>query len=303
MLDLINKITNIMNIDKILNNQRLVMALIGLNKDKFQELLITFSKILIEERNKQKRQRKIGGGRNGMIKDPRQKLFFILFYMKNYPTFDVTGFLFASSKTSTCDWVHDILPLLEKALGRKLTLPERQIRTPEEFFSLFPGVKEVMLDGLERPTIRSKNNKTQNKHYSGKKKTHTRKNLVLTDKRKILFLSPTKHGKVHDKKLADKNLLVSKLPIEISLIADSGFQGVQNIHENTFIPKKKPRGGVLLQIDKEMNRLISSTRISVEYAIGGMKRFKVARDIFRNKNGLDDKFMLLSAGLWNLHLQ
>jgi hypothetical protein len=293
----------IMDIDKILKSRRMSMALIGLNKIKFEELVVDFTKVLMEERNKCKRKRKIGGGRNGNIKDPEKKLFFILFYMKNYPTFDVAAFLFGSSKTSTCDWVKDILPILEKVLKRKLVLPKRQIRTPEEFFQLFPGVQEVMLDGVERPTIRSRKPETQNKHYSGKKKRHTRKNLVLTDKRKILLLTPTKNGKVHDKKMSDKNILASRIPEAVSLLADTGFQGIQKQHENTLILKKKPRGGELTEDDKSFNRLISSVRISVEHAIGGMERFAVARELFRNKKGIDDTFMLLSAGLWNLHIQ
>lgn len=293
-----------MDINKILRNHRMSMALIGLSKVKFEELLATFTQILTDERNNQKRKRKIGGGRNGNIKSAEQKLFFILFYMKNYPTYDVCAFLFASSKTSTCDWVHDILPILKKTLGRELTLPKRQIRTPEEFFNLFPGVQEVMIDGLERPAVRSKNNKTQKKNYSGKKKRPTRKNDVVVDKtRKILILTPTKHGKVHDKKMSDKFSVITTIPNEVSILTDTGFIGTQKQHPNVFMPKKKSKNYALTELDKQFNKLISSTRMVVEHAIGGIKRYKVAADIFRNKNGLDDMFMELSAGLWNYHLR
>jgi hypothetical protein len=34
-----------------------------------------------------------------------------------------------------------------------------------------------------------------------------------------------------------------------------------------------------------------------------MKRFRVVSDIFRNKQGLDDRFVGVAAGLWNLHVQ
>jgi len=45
-------------------------------------------------------------------------------------------------------------------------------------------------------------------------------------------------------------------------------------------------------------------RVRVEHAIGGSKRYAACRDIYRNKSiNMDDKFHLLSAGLWNLHLQ
>jgi hypothetical protein len=293
-----------MDLNKILNNRRMSMALIGLTKEKFDKLLITFSVVLEESQLSKKRKRKIGGGRKGNIKGARQKLFFILFYLKNYPTFDVCAFLFASSKTSTCDWQKEILPLLERTLGRKLSLPKRQISSPEEFFTLFPFAKEVMLDGVERPTIRSKKAKIQGKHYSGKKKRHTRKSLVLVDsKKRILLLTPTKHGRVHDKKMSDKNLLASKIPEEVSLVVDTGFQGIQKQHLNTLIPKKKPKGGFLTDLEKAWNRLVSSTRIVVEHAICGMKRFGAVAHIFRNKNGIDDQFMNVCAGLWNFHLQ
>jgi hypothetical protein len=280
------------------------MALIGLSKEKFEELLITFTQILTNERNTLKRKRKIGGGRNGNIKSAEQKLFFILFYMKNYPTYDVAAFLFASSKTSTCDWVHDILPILKKTLGRELVLPKRQIRTTEEFFALFPGVQEVMIDGVERPVVRSKNNKTQKKNYSGKKKRPTRKNDVVVDnKKKILLLTPTKHGRVHDKKMSDKFSIITTIPNEVSILVDTGFQGIQKQHPNVFMPKKRSKNYTFTDTDRQWNRLISSTRIVVEHAIAGIKRYKVATDIFRNKNGLDDMFMELSAGLWNYHLR
>ena len=293
-----------MDIEKVLNNSRLMRAVLGVTKKEFESLLVTFEQVLFEHRNNKKRKRAVGGGAKGNIKSAKQKLFYILFYVKVYPTVDVAAFAFASSKSRTAFWVHDILPLLEKTLKRKIVLPKRRINSVEEFYQAFPGIKEVLLDGVERPTVRSKKKKTQKKHYSGKKKRHTRKSIVVTDeKKKILILTPTKHGKVHDKKLADKNALAHNIPPDVSIIADTGFQGLQHQHPNVLIPKKKPRGGKLTKAEKQMNRLISSVRIKVEHAIGGMKRFKSVSDINRSKNGLDDRFMNVVAGLWNLHLQ
>jgi hypothetical protein len=295
---------NLMDIDKVLNNKRLTKAVLGVKKETFNKLLVSFRQILQEEAESKKRKRAYGGGSNGNIKDPRKKLFFILWYLKVYPTFDVAAFVFGSSKSRTQAWAHKILPILEKTLDRKLVLPKRRIGSVEEFLELFPFTKEVMLDGVERPTVRSKKSKQQNKHYSGKKKRHTRKNIILTNrKKKVLFLSPTKHGKVHDKKMSDKNGIASHIPEDVSLIVDTGFQGIQKIHENTLIPKKKPRGGFLTDGEKAWNKLISSTRIVVEHAIGGIKRFGAASHIFRNKKGLDDQFMVVCSGLWNLELE
>jgi len=277
-----------MHIDKILNNKRLVRSVLGVSKEEFLSLFETFEQIVREDAESKKRKRAPCGGCNGKIKQPKIKLFYILFYVKTYPTFDVAAFMFASSKSRTQHWAHKILPLLEKTLGRKVVLPKRRISTPEEFLRAFPGIKEVMIDGVERPMQRPKKSKPQKKNYSGKKKRHTRKNVVITDKKKrILVLTPSKNGKVHDKKLSDKALIVVHLPKEVSLLADTGFVGIQKQHENTLIPKKKPRGGFLTDDDKAMNKLISSVRIGVEHAIGGMKRFRAVAEIFRNKNGWD----------------
>lgn len=293
-----------MDINQVLNNKRLIRAVLGVKKETFDKLLTTFTQILIEESEKRNKERSYGGGSKGNIKEPRKKLFFILWYLKVYPTFDVAAYVFASSKSRTQVWAHKILPILEKTLGRKMVLPKRRIGSVEEFLSLFPETKEVMLDGVERPTVRSQKAKQQNKHYSGKKKRHTRKNLVLvTSRKKIILITPTKHGKVHDKKMSDKNIIASRIPEEVSLLVDTGFQGIQKQHVNTLIPKKKPRGGLLTEAEKEWNRLISSTRIIVEHVIGGIKRFGATAHIFRNKKGLDDTFMNVCAGLWNLELE
>ncbi len=294
----------LMDIEKVLNSKRLCHAVIGISAAEFHALLPEFTRVVHDVAVVKKRRRSIGGGRIGRIKDAERKLFFILCYVKTYPTFDVAAFMFASSKSRTHEWAHGILPLLEKTLGRKIALPKRRINSPEEFLAAFPGVKEAMIDGVERPTIRSQKDKTQRKHYSGKKKRHMRKNIVIADKTKrILVLTPSKHGKVHDKKLADKALAVIRLPKEVALLADTGFVGIQHQHPNSLIPKKKPRGGVLREEDKAWNRLISSSRIVVEHAIGGMKRFRSVSDIYRNKKGWDDQLVNVAAGLWNLHIQ
>src|SRR3989338_7956917 len=136
-----------MDIDRVLNNNnRLCRAVLGVRKITFEKLLTTFRQIIVEEAESKKRKRKVGGGSNGNIKDPRKKLFFILWYLKVYPTYDVAAYVFNSSKSRTQHWGQKILPLLEKTLGRKLVLPKRKISSVEEFFKMFPEAREVMLD-------------------------------------------------------------------------------------------------------------------------------------------------------------
>ncbi|GHU29537.1 hypothetical protein FACS1894152_7860 [Bacilli bacterium] len=49
------------------------------------------------------------------------------------------------------------------------------------FREYYPGVKDIFIDGTERPVQRPRNNKLQKKRYSGKKKRHTRKNVIMSD--------------------------------------------------------------------------------------------------------------------------
>jgi hypothetical protein len=56
--------------------------------------------------------------------------------------------------------------ILEKSLGKKMALPERKLESIGEFITRFPSVKEVMIDGTERPIQRPKEQQKQKNHYS-----------------------------------------------------------------------------------------------------------------------------------------
>ena len=71
-----------------------------------------------------------------------------------------------------------------------------------------------------------------------------------------------------------------------------------------MLPVKPTKDKPLTEEQKEHNTGVSALRCVVEHAIGGYKRFKSAADIYRNKRpNLDDQLHLVSAGLWNFHLQ
>lgn len=296
-----------MNIKRIHTNNRLCKALTGLTIEEFTNLLPQFGADYEEYLHNQKtnRQRKIGAGRESYIESIEEKLFYILFYMKVYPTFDMASFLVGFSRTQACIWQQKLLVVLEMSLGRKLVLPERKIHSMEELLKKFPEIKEVFADGVERRRQRPTGKKKQNKTYSGKKKAHTRKNIVLTSGAKeILVLTKTKSGRRHDKRLADKESLFESMPPNWTVFADTGFIGIDKVHPKSYLPKKRPPKGILTTEEKEMNKLISSIRVVVEHAIGGIKRYGSVAGIYRNRKvNMDDTFILLAAGLWNYHLK
>lgn len=293
-----------MNMQKLSRDPRAMKALTGLSHQEFADLIPAFEKgYLDEQRRKPNRQRKVGGGKKGKLPTMESKLFFILFYVKAYPTFDVLGFMTDRDRGKCCRSVHLLLKALKKALGREIVLPERKIHSVEEFLEKFPEAKDVFFDGTERRIQRPKNKKRQNKLYSGKKKANTRKNVIISDeKKRILFLSPTKSGRRHDKRIVDKSIL--KIPDNVGKWTDTGFQGLDKLYENVIRPKKGTKKHPLSQEDKQNNKIISSFRVVVEHAIAGIKRFRVLTDALRNKIGLfDDMVMEVCSGLWNYHLR
>ena len=288
-------------------SNRLMKALTGMTISEFNNLCISFERIFEANakvaNKKKKRKRKEGAGVKHTLNTIEKKLFFILFYIKCYTTFDLAGFYFGVDRSQVFRWFTALLPILEETLGYEVVLPERQINSVEDFQNKFPEIKDLFIDGVERPVQRPKDGKRQGKYYSGKKKRHMRKNIVATDEnRKILVLSPTRHGKAHDKKLLDKSALVQNIPKYVTVWIDTAFVGINK--ENIMMPKKKPKGKELTDQEKQNNKTISGLRIIVENAINGPKRFRAVSDIFRNRiAGMDDKIIRVACGLWNYHLR
>jgi hypothetical protein len=121
-----------------------------------------------------------------------------------------------------------------------------------------------MIDGTERRVRRPQKADQQKAKYSGKKKTHTVKNNVITEKRtgKIKGLSPTVEGKKHDKKLADEQQWC--FPKHSRLWQDTGFQGYAPEHVTIVQPKKKPKGKPFTLEEKAQNRCISQQPIAAD---------------------------------------
>ena len=71
----------LLNIKKLLENERQLRAVIGMCHKKFTLLHTQFSNLYSIAQKKKARQRAVGGGRRGVIRDTRAKLLFILMYV------------------------------------------------------------------------------------------------------------------------------------------------------------------------------------------------------------------------------
>jgi len=295
-----------LDLERILKQDRLLRALTGLNRKAFDDLLPSFAQAYWQSLTPLDRQRKraLGGGRKATLQKMEDKLFYSLFYCKCYPTFDLASVLFHFDRSQAHEWTHRLLPVLESALGQKLALPERKLRSVEEFVERFPAVKRVMIDGTERPIQRPQDKERQKEHYSGKKRRTTRKHLAAVDERKrVLLLSSSREGKVHDKRFLDEEAMAAAIPDAIPIEVDLGFQGLQNEYVNIRIGHKKPRGGELTPEQQAENKTLSRERVVCENAFAGVKRYNAVAVVYRNRvTDFDDRLMLIAAGLWNFYL-
>src|SRR6266436_612331 len=109
-------------------NPRKFVALTGLARREFDELLPVFGQALAEAATaaapkRKKRLRAPGGGRKPGLPSVEAKLLFILVYTKTYPVQVVQGEMFGMSQNSACDWIHALLPVLRESLDRLGVLP------------------------------------------------------------------------------------------------------------------------------------------------------------------------------------
>lgn len=86
------------------------------------------------------------------------------------------------------------------------------------------------------------------------------------------------------------------------MITDTGYQGLQKIHTNSILPKKKSKRNPLTKEDKKNNKSLASNRVLNENVIGMLKRFKIIADKYRNRRKRFGLRFNLIAGLYNWEL-
>jgi hypothetical protein len=311
-----------------IRNDRQFRALTGMSREEFEQFLPVFRASYAAlrqeayEANKAQRQRKPGGGQKGKLVTMEQKLFFILYYWKVYPCYDVLGFHFDLDGSNAHTNVQALWPVLKRTLATLGVLPAREFSSVEELREAFGEAHDLLIDATERPHARPQDADEQRKTYSGKKKRHMVKNTVITTVCKwILFLGYTVVGSVHDYRRFKEEFPMPEGEGEKALAAwferfviwlDLGYLGIQKAYaaKDVKMPHKKPRKSKanpnpsLTEEQKAENREISRGRVIVEQAISGLKRFGILSQKFRNRiQDFVDEVAVIGAGLWNWKLK
>lgn len=221
------------------------LAMTGLTRAEFEALLPAFEAAYARAYPPEQtaagppRQRLPGAGRPSALSHSAEQLLFVLVYLKTYPLQALLGQLFGISTSQANYWLQHLLPVVRSALNDLGVAPARDGARLGRGGRATAGRQTIIIDGTERRRLRPKNAAKQARHYSGKRKTHTDKNVLLASAAddRVLFLSATYPGATNDKRIADEQRL--RYPPGTTLYEDSGFQGYDPPVQKTCRPKKK----------------------------------------------------------------
>jgi hypothetical protein len=302
----------------------------SLTLDEFQQLVQPFEAAFQAHMaawcldGKPRTARRFSVYQNCPLSTPEDRLLFILAYVKTYSLQVVQGRLFGMGQSKANQWIHVLLPALLGALrtlgdaptrslgalAQRLGVSETDVATvvaPLEEASApavagpaaVPASPLFAHDGTERRIVRPQDPPKQAACYSGKKKDHTVKNVLLVNALlMILFLSDTYGGRVHDKPIADATPY--PLPAGSRLLQDLGFLAFTLPQVEILMPTKKPRGEELPLAQQLANQALHHRRLRIEHVNSSVKRCRIVKDRIRLwKEGVRDLVMEICCALHN----
>ena len=155
-----------------IRDERQLKALTGLSQAQVDHLLPVFSEVYTAQQQQKYeagvasgvRTRQPGGGAKGKRRTMGDKLLYVLYDYKTYPTFDVLGTQFAMVRSKAHENLHKLSPVLHNTLERLAMMPHREFKTPEELKSALQGADRLIIDATERAYRRSQDDAKHREH-------------------------------------------------------------------------------------------------------------------------------------------
>lgn len=301
-------------LEKIINKSSAMQHLIGLTLNQLEklekELLPYWEESESKRKNRYSRKRNIGAGHPYKTKTLKEKIVVVLIYYKHYWTQKALGIVIGLDQSNVSRLLKKMLPLIEKAADPELVgYLDRLAKEYEEaektnnlaaFYAKYEeAIREITHDATEIAIQRPKKHEKQKKCYSGKKKKHTLKiQISVASGGRILDVSKTYPGSVHDKKIMDEEETLTKIPKYVCQRLDSGYQGVKQLNPLKYIvlPFKKQKGKELSEQEKELNHAHSKRRVIVENVISRVKKFRILAGVYRGcRESLNQVFRNVAA--------
>ena len=124
--------------------------------------------------------------------------------------------------------------------------------------------------------------------------------IVVDKKTKKIICTAFAKGRIHDFRLWKDSKI--KLLAKILARVDSGYQGLQKLHANTALPKKRTKKNPLTKEDKKRNKELSRQCVENENVIGVLKRFRIISERYRNRGKRFGLRFNLICGIYNMEL-
>ena len=287
---------------KSLNDSR-VRSLFGLTKAQLGALMPVVLPLLCERREQERlakpgRKRAPGAGRKRKL-TPLREVLLTLVYLRHNVSHEVCGRLFGVSADVSEDTFHAVIQAL------KQTCPSDRWDAQKRWLKGEPSWRPdeedlLLIDSFETSVPRPSVPEKQKRLYSGKKKRHTLKTQIVTDKTgEIVCIDPGHRGPASDKTLCMTSGVLEAFP-SIPKQADLGYAGVPGL----ILPHKRKNGrkvkNELTDEQKRDNRRLASIRVHVEHGIRRVKGWKIMRENYRLATGLFPMIAHATVGLVQL---
>lgn len=268
-----------MNILKLKQNPKAFSRIFGIEPEKFDQLVLKieplWQKSEIKRLNHPRKIRK-GSGRHYLL-NLEESVAMLLVYTRSYTTHIFLSALFDIHESAICRYFARLRPVVESVFD----LPTEKTDLREE------EILKLVVDATEQRTERRNNGSG----YSGKKKAETIKTQIVVDtKGRILHVSSSVPGNIHDKKLFDDSGV--KLPYNAK--GDLGYLGV-----NIVIPHKSSKLHSLTKQQTLFNTRHSRKRIIIEHVFALLKSYRILADRFRGRLTNYNQYFLIVCGLCN----
>ena len=108
------------------------------------------------------------------------------------------------------------------------------------------------------------------------------------------------YGSKHDFQLfRDDKLEIAQ---HIRILADAGYQGLADLHENCQTPFKKSKYHPLTKKEKQRNHSLARKRIVIEHIFRKLKVFRILSERYRNRRKRFTIRFNLIAAIYNFEL-
>jgi len=295
------------NNTKLSKKPKQFLSITGLTVPQFDSLSKEIAKnykITEQKRLSKDREREIGAGHKFDLSLKDRILMFLMYYQM-YTTYDMLGMIFDLDKSNVARDIRYLEPAIKQSIpipSKKYT-DSKKISNMPQLLEFFPDLIAIT-DGTEQQIPRPKDKRKRKTHYSGKKKKHTVQNQITVNLDGVIIHKSTHSpGSHHDYKIYKSKH--PTLPEELLQFYDLGYLGNEKDFPDqiSILPYKKKKGKELTISQKEWNKLQSKIRINVEHVIAQIKKFRINREVFRNKLCRYDMVSEIVCGIVNFKIR